>query len=63
MKTSEISITVLESSDGMTLTDGQSYSKKVFLGKLDDVNNWHEVPDEEVPEDFKEPQEGGVVNE
>ncbi len=35
--------------DGMTLTNGETYSKHVFLGKWDSVENWNEIPDEDVP--------------
>ena len=59
MKTSEINITVLEPNENMTLTNGQFYSKKVFLGNLDEANNWFEIPDEEVPDDYKEVENNG----
>ena len=32
---------------GMTLTDGKSYTKTVYLP--DDAANWAEIPDSEVP--------------
>ena len=54
MRTSELSITVLEPSEGKTLTNGQTYSKKVYLGSLDSVENWYEVLDSEVPEEEQE---------
>lgn len=50
MKTSEIAITVLEPSEGYTLTNGETYSKKVYLGINDSPANWMEIPDEDVPE-------------
>ena len=31
----------------MTLTDGETYSTEVWLGKLDSPDNWREVPEEE----------------
>lgn len=37
--------------EGMTLTNGKTYSKHVFLGIYDAPENWHEIPDEDVPED------------
>lgn len=49
MKTSEISIVVLEPSEGMTLTNGETYSKRVFLGVNDSPENWREIPDADVP--------------
>lgn len=51
MKTSSIEIITLESSDGYTLTNGETYSKKVYLGINDSVDNWYEIPDEEVPDE------------
>ena len=54
MKESSIKITVLEPSPGMTLTNGETYSKKVYLGINDSPENWHEIPDEEVPVEVSE---------
>ena len=51
MKSVPIQITVLEPDDGMVLTNGETYSRKVYLGVNDDPSNWHEVPETEVPED------------
>lgn len=36
--------------EGMTLTNEEVYSKHVYLGKWDAQENWHEIPDENVPE-------------
>ena len=36
----------------MTLTNGETYSKKVYLGITDLAENWVEVPDAEVPEEM-----------
>ena len=35
--------------EGKTLTNGETYSKMVFLGILDSPENWREIPDEDVP--------------
>ena len=51
MKTGNISIVVLEPEEGYTLFNGETYSKKVYLGNLDSPENWHEIPDAEVPEE------------
>ena len=51
MKNSEVTIRVIEPEEGYTLTNGETYSKKVYLGINDDPENWYEVLDEEVPED------------
>ena len=55
MITNYINITVLEPNTGYTLTNGETYSKKVYLGTLDSPENWTEIPDNEVPT-----QEGGI---
>lgn len=34
--------------DGFILTDGETYSTDVWLGKFDSPSNWHEIPLEEV---------------
>ena len=52
MKQGNIQITVLEPDDGMTLTNGEIYSKQVYLGVCDSPENWHEIPDGEVPENI-----------
>lgn len=49
MKQGQIQIITLEPSEGMTLTNGETYSKMVYLGIYDSPENWHEIPDEEVP--------------
>ena len=51
MKQEQIQIIVLEPSEGMTLTNGETYSKKVYLGINDSPSNWHEIPDDEVPQE------------
>lgn len=42
-------MTILEARDGYSLTNGEVYSKKVYLGIHDSPDNWHEIPDDEVP--------------
>lgn len=43
----KITMTKLEASDGMVLTNGESYGKTVYLGKEDSPDNWHEITEEE----------------
>ena len=38
--------------NGMTLTNGETYSKTVYLP--DDAANWAEIPDSEVPDTSEE---------
>ena len=40
-------VTVLKADEGMTLTNGETFGKVVYLGKNDSASNWHEIPDEE----------------
>ena len=51
MKQGQIQIVVLEPDEGMTLTNGETYSKKVYLGIHDSPSNWHEIKDEDVPQE------------
>lgn len=44
-----IQIRMLEASEGMMLTNGETYSKQVYLGTADSLENWQEIPESEVP--------------
>ena len=55
MKTETIELIKLTASEGMTLTNGETYGKEVYLGCNDNAENWHEIPDSEVPKE--EPSE------
>ncbi|MBQ0088990.1 MAG: hypothetical protein KBT27_06630 [Prevotellaceae bacterium] len=50
MTTETIEMRKLIASDGCVLTNGESYSKTVILGKFDSPENWKEIPEEDVPE-------------
>ena len=42
----------LEPSDGMVLTNGETYNGDgIYLGKFDKPENWHEIHESEVPTD------------
>lgn len=44
MKNSDLIITVLEPTKAENwLTNGETFSKKVYLGKNDSPDNWHEI--------------------
>lgn len=44
-------LVILMADDGMTLTNDKTVSSKVFLGKLDSIENWREVEEGyELPE-------------
>ena len=53
MKTNTIQIISLEASDGMVLTNGETYSKQIYLGTMDSADNWWEIPESEVPEQIE----------
>ena len=54
MITTTIEIRKLTPADGMTLTNGETFSKEVFLGKEDSPDNWHEITDAEYAEILEE---------
>lgn len=43
----------LTASEGMVLTDGESYGKEVFLAEGADADEWHEITQEEYDELMK----------
>ena len=47
METTKIELIKLTPSEGMVLTNGETYSTEVYLGKNDSPDNWHEIPVEE----------------
>lgn len=48
MKTSDLNIVILEPSNPENwLTNGETYSKKVYLGRNDSESNWREITDAE----------------
>ena len=50
MEIKTIELRKLIASEGMTLTDGETLSKEVYLGKYDTPNNWYEITDAEAEE-------------
>lgn len=56
-----IELRKLVASDGMTLTDGETLAKEVYLGKYDNSTNWYEITDAEAEEKLKE-QEAELEN-
>ena len=47
---------VLTAAEGKWLTNGSTYSQQVWLGCVDSAENWSEVDESEVPEEWL-PQE------
>ena len=50
MIVSTVQLRKLVADDGMTLTDGDSYGKTIYLGVNDSPENWHEITDAEAQE-------------
>ena len=46
-----IELIKLIASEGMTLTNGETYGKEVYLGVNDFAENWHEIPEADVPKE------------
>ena len=49
MKTTTVELIKLEADENKTLTNGEVYSKEVYLGVNDSPENWNEINDSEVP--------------
>ena len=54
MTTENITLIKLTASDGMVLTNGESYGKEVYLGMNDLADRWREIPESEVLTDTNE---------
>ena len=52
MTETTIKIKKLTASDGMVLTNGETYGKEIYLGKYDSAENWHEITDAEAEKMF-----------
>lgn len=50
MKISTIELRKVTASEGMMLTNGETYSKEIYLGTNDSAYNWHEITDAEYEE-------------
>ena len=50
MQITTIELRKLTASVGMTLTNGETYGKEIYLGVNDAPENWHEIPDSEAEE-------------
>jgi len=46
MKTNTLDIIIIESENGYLLTNGNTFTRKVYLGVNDTIENWWEVKDE-----------------
>lgn len=44
---------VITPSEGKWLTNGSTYSQQVWLGVNDSPDNWHEIEEKDLPEEWK----------
>ena len=64
MKIIQDLMTILEADEGCLITDGEgNYGRTIYLGIYDSPSNWHEVREEEVPEDERLLTENSIPNE
>ena len=63
MKIIQDLMTILEADEGHWITDGESYGRVIYLSIHDSPSNWHEVSEEEVPEDVRIPIENHIPDE
>lgn len=47
MEMTTIELRKLTASEGMILTNGDTFSKEVYLGVNDSLDNWNEITEEE----------------
>ena len=57
MKKTIVELTKITASDGMVLTNGEVYSKEIYLGCNDRIENWHEITDAEYEAVLKKQEE------
>ena len=53
MEMTTIELRKLTATEGYVLTNGETYSKEIYLGVNDKADNWHEITDEEYAEVLK----------
>jgi hypothetical protein len=53
MEITTIELRKLTASTGCVLTNGETYSKEIYLGVNDSADNWHEITEEEYAEGLK----------
>ena len=51
----------MKATDGMILTNGETYGVEVYLGSGDSPDNWWEIPEEEYREKMEAEAEKEVI--
>ena len=57
MEKTIIELTKVTATEGMWLTNGETYSKEIYLGVNDSIDNWHEITAAEYEEILKQQEE------
>ena len=57
METTRIELIKITATEGKVLTNGEAYSKEIYLGINDSIDNWHEITDAEYKEIIKKQEE------
>ena len=57
METTRIELIKITAAEGKVLTNGEAYSKEIYLGINDSIDNWHEITDAEYEEIIKKQEE------
>lgn len=52
-----IELTKVTASEGMWITNGEAYSKEIYLGCNDSIDNWYEITDAEYSDIAKRQEE------
>ena len=54
METTRIELIKITATEGKVLTNGEAYSKEIYLGINDSIDNWHEITEAEYEEHLAE---------
>ena len=61
MDITNIELVKLTPSEGMVLTNGETFSTEIYLGKNDSKDNWYEITEAEAEELQKEMEETAEI--
>lgn len=61
MDITNIELIKLTSSEGMVLTNGETFGTEIYLGKNDSRDNWYEITKAEAEERQKEQEETAEI--
>ena len=57
METTRIELIKITATEGKVLTNGEAYSKEIYLGINDSIDNWKEITEAEYEEILKRQRE------